>query len=398
MTLVVALSLAVALVVVPMALYLGVLALLARADGTPPFARPVRKFMVVVPAHNEALQISDTVRSVLAVDYPPHLREVVVVADNCTDATAAVARSAGARVLVRDDLEHQGKGFALAHAFADVLAQSDADAVAVVDADTVVSSNLLYAFAARLAAGAHAVQAEYGVRNPDVSWRTRLMTVALAMFHRTRSLARERLRLSVGLRGNGMCFSRQLLATRPYDAFSLVEDVEYGIAIALAGYRVAYAGEARVLGEMAASGRGAATQRRRWEHGRWTLARALLPKLAREAVRKRSSMLADLALDLAVPPVSFLGVAVGVGLTLEGIVWTGLGAPSAAFYLWLVALVSLVLYAARGVQHSGLGWRALAALGWAPLYVAWKLVILAPRFRPRVWVRTQREAEKQISG
>ena len=98
------------------------------------------------------------------------------------------------------------------------------------DADTLVSPNLLRAFAARLDAGAAAVQARYGVRNPDASWRTRLMAIAFALFHDLRSLGRERLGLSAGLRGNGMCFSTRLLREVPHQAFSVVEDLEYGLA------------------------------------------------------------------------------------------------------------------------------------------------------------------------
>src|SRR4029078_53726 len=91
--------------------------------------------------------------------------------------------------------------------------------------------NLLSAFAARFEAGAAAVQAEYGVRNALLSWRTRLMTIALAPFHGARSLARERLGLSCGLRGNGMGFSRAILRAHPYNAFSIVEELEDCLAL-----------------------------------------------------------------------------------------------------------------------------------------------------------------------
>ena len=121
----------------------------------------------------------------------------------------------------------------------------------VVDADTVVSRNLLSAFAARFERGASAVQADYGVRNPHASWRTRMMAIALAAFHGVRSAARERLGLSCGLRGNGMAFTKALLHAHPPAAFSIVEDLEYGIQLGYAGIRVEYVPEARVLGQMA---------------------------------------------------------------------------------------------------------------------------------------------------
>lgn len=143
----------------------------------------------------------------------------------------------------------------------------------VVDADSIVSPNLLHAFAVRLHAGEIAVQADYGVRNPLASWRTRLMTVALTIFHRVRGIARERMGLSAGLRGNGMCFSRACLSRFPHEAHGLVEDVEYGITLGLGGARIAYADEARVLGEMVSSASSSESQRARWESGRASLKR-----------------------------------------------------------------------------------------------------------------------------
>src|SRR5439155_20947412 len=114
------------------------------------------------------------------------------------------------------------------------------DAVVVVDADTSVSENLLLAFASRLETGAAACQSDNVVRNPDASWRTRLLAVALVLFNSVRSLGRERLGLSTGLRGNGMCLSARLLREAPHDAVSVVEDLEYGIRIGLAGHRVRF--------------------------------------------------------------------------------------------------------------------------------------------------------------
>ena len=238
--------------------YLVLLTLLSRQDRTPEIRaaqhgarRPRLRFVVVVPAHDEAAGIAATVGSLLATDYPRELFHVLVVADNCNDDTAQRARAAGADVLVREDREHVGKGHALAYAFEHVAAEGWAEAIVVVDADTVVSKNLLAAFAARLDSGAGVVQARYGVRNPDTSWRTRLMTIAFATFHDLRSNARETLQVSCGLRGNGMAFAMSLLREVPFDAFSVVEDIEYGIHLAEAGHRVRYAGDAYVLGEMA---------------------------------------------------------------------------------------------------------------------------------------------------
>lgn len=393
MTLLAIASAVAGLLVAPFALYLGALAALARRPRSVRYGGAHTRFAVVVPAHDEEAGIGATVRSLLAADYPEELRRVVVVADNCSDATAARAAEAGATVWPRTHATLRGKGYALELAFERLLAEGSIDAVVVVDADTVVSANLLRAFDHRLRAGALACQAEYGVRNVEASWRTRLMAVALAMFHRTRSLARERLGLSCGLRGNGMCFAAALLREHPHRAYGLVEDVEYGIGIGRAGHRVWYVAEAEVLGEMVAGGKASVSQRRRWEAGRAQLLRQVLPGLLRDALRKRSAMLTDLALDLVVPPLATLGLVVTLGAGVEAGLFVVTGRMHPGAFLWGAALASLVLYGLRGIQHSGLGLRAVTALAWAPVYVAWKLIVARPRKRTDAWVRTEREPQ-----
>jgi cellulose synthase/poly-beta-1,6-N-acetylglucosamine synthase-like glycosyltransferase len=167
-------------------LYLAALAVLARRPSPPRAVAPSRRFDIIVPAHNEETEIARTVQVLLAMDYPRELYRVLVVADNCTDATADEALKAGAEVLLRASTDRRGKGHALAYAFDRSLSDGFADVIVVIDADTIASSNLLKAFAARFEAGAEVVQADYGVRNPLSSWRTRLMTIALAAFHGVR--------------------------------------------------------------------------------------------------------------------------------------------------------------------------------------------------------------------
>lgn len=378
------------------ALYLGLLAMLSWPLRPPaPPSPPSLRFDVVVPAHNESLGIGATVKNLKDLEYPPELFRVVVVADNCTDDTAAKAREAGALVLERKNAELRGKGYALAHAFERSLAEP-VDAVVVVDADTLVSRNLLSAFAARLVQGQVAVQAHYGVQNPNASWRTRLMRIALSMFHQVRGIGRERLGVSAGLRGNGMCFRTSLLREVPHDAFSLVEDLEYGIRLGRRGFRVAYAPEADVLGEMVSGEAASRSQRHRWEHGRALMLRQNGWPLLRDGLLKRSGLLIDLAMDVLVPPLSRV-----VGLWALGAVgsWslfllTGHGVWARGAFGF--ALLPLTLYVGAGWLHSGTGLLGLVDLALAPAYVFWKVMLTfrAPKARKQTeWIRTKREGE-----
>lgn len=372
-------------------LYLLLLTLLSRAPSAAPRSSRRLRFDVIVPAHNEAAVIEGVVASLRRLAWPADGFRVLVVADNCTDSTAALARAAGAEVLERHDTKRRGKGYALDFAFQASQAHGWAYAVVVVDADTEVSANLLEAFAARIENGAKVIQAHYRVLNSQDSWRTRLMTIAMASFHRVRSRARERLQLSCGIRGNGWCITHRLLHQVPYRAFSLTEDIEYGIDLGLAGYRVHYADEAHVAAMMVSGEQAARTQRQRWEDGRLQLIRSKTLPLLQAATGTGGGVCLDLALDLLVLPLSYVAMNVALLIVLAGIAL--LWEPSMDIWLWLGlgCGVSLLLYVLRGWQLSGVGLRGLMDLAHAPFFVFWKVLLM---LRPRgsvEWIRTKRE-------
>jgi cellulose synthase/poly-beta-1,6-N-acetylglucosamine synthase-like glycosyltransferase len=370
--------------------YLLVLTLLSGALPRPrPSSRTLR-FDVIVPAHDEEGGIARTVTSLLKMDWPAERFRVLVVADNCSDATAAVARAAGANVLERQDAQRRGKGYALAFAFESSLAQASADAVVVIDADAEVSPNLLEAFAARIESGAMAVQAHYGILNPWASWRTRLITIAKGAFHIVRSRARERLGLSCGVRGNGWCVTHALLRAYPYRCFSLVEDLEYGIALGLAGRRVAYADEAHANADMVSNEKIARRQRQRWEQGRFQIVRASTGPLLAAALFGRSLVCLDLAFDLLVLPLSYVVINIAVLVVVAGLL--GLWYAQLWFWAWwgLGCIAVLFIHVLRGWQVSGMGLRGLTALAHVPGFVLWRIVGLFER-KTGEWVRTERE-------
>lgn len=372
--------------------YLGVATLLSGKPKAPSCDVPQRQFRFVVPAHNESAGIASTIESLRAVDYPKELFDVIVIADNCSDDTAEKARQAGAVVMERQDLEKRGKGYALDHAFSSL--GPEVDAVVVIDADTLVSPNLLRALHARRDAGARAMQVDYAVRNPDAGWRTRMMAVAFGAFHIVRSRAREKLGLSCGLRGNGMCFSMDLLREVPHRAYSVVEDVEYGIRLGMAGERVHYADEAHVYGEMVTSAASANSQRRRWEEGRKLLVREHALPLILAGLKRGNKVLLDLGLDLIIPPLSKIAVGIAAVTVAGGALVLVAHAPGYTFAAGALGTSAVVVYVLRGWMVSGTGLRGLIDLGLSPVYVAWKMTL---RFRPPAratsdWVRTQREA------
>src|SRR5262249_30061342 len=153
--------------------------------------------------------IARTINSCRVLDYPPDRFATIVVADNCGDATAAVARSAGAEVYERHTEGERAKGYALRW----LLEQLEAagrrfDAYLIVDADSQLSPNVLREMAAALGRGALVAQAQYRVLNASDAWTAGLRAVAIALFNHVRPLGRMCFGWSAGLKGNGMCFSR----------------------------------------------------------------------------------------------------------------------------------------------------------------------------------------------
>jgi cellulose synthase/poly-beta-1,6-N-acetylglucosamine synthase-like glycosyltransferase len=349
------------------------------------------RFDLVVPAYNEAQAIAGTVANLLRIDWPRDRYRILVVADNCTDATAAIAAAAGATVLERHDLSQRGKGYALRFAFRRSHEDGRADAVVVIDADSLVSSNLLQALAARIEQGAHAVQAHHGVLNPGAAWRTRLLAIGFAANHVVRSRARERAQLSSGIRGNGWCVTHTLLQTVEYNAFSLAEDLEFGIELGLNGYRVFYADEAHASQEMVADAKTARKQRQRWEHGRFHLIRTRTLPLLRAALKRRSAVCLDLALDLIVLPLSYVALNVGALLLISVLAARWKPEFHGSVWLSLACMATLVIYVIRGWQLSATGARGLLDLAGAPFFVIWKVILMLERRRSAEWIRTDRK-------
>lgn len=374
-----------------LSLYLVTLALASRSPKVPPPTHsPKPRLAVVVPAHDEATLIGRCVASLVAQDYPRDRFRVVVVADNCTDDTAALAKRAGAdEVLVRQAPHARGKGQALAWAFRRLLkGRLPPDAVVVVDADSVAEPSLLSDLGDCYRAGVGAAQADYRVLPGNGSWRERLAGVGFLLFHRVRLAGRARLGLPANLVGNGMLLAREVLERCPWDAFTAAEDLEYTVRLRLLGVRPAFAPTARIWGPVPVTATSARAQRLRWEGGRFHLIRHLLPKLlvacARGPVRPW-----DMALDLAVPPIGMLAAActAGVLLCLAG------SAPLWASLPWLVAATGIPAFVGVGLvaaKAPASAWLALAA---APIFLADKALTylgLARGFDPTLWVRSER--------
>ncbi|GAB4214576.1 MAG: glycosyltransferase family 2 protein [Roseiflexaceae bacterium] len=384
------------LIALPLAATVAYLLLLTAAAALAPrhtparSTRPDRRFVILIPAHNEERLLPSLLASLARLDYPRELYQVHVVADNCADRTAELARAAGATAHERHDTEQIGKGYALRWLIGRVQAAGwPYDAAVILDADTVVAPNLLTVMDARLARGERAIQCYYAVREPERSWGAALRAVALAALHYLRPLGRMVLGGSAGLKGNGMVFAADL--TRRYEwPASLTEDIEYHMALILGGERVTFAPDAVIWAEMPGTLAAASTQNARWERGRLEMVRRYVPRLLRAALERRSFLLFDAAIEQLIPPFSLIAAAALVALALAPL------AGSTALVLALLLIISLALYILTGLLLAGAPRRIYQALLYAPVFLVWKLwlYVRVALGRDRSgWVRTARNQQ-----
>jgi len=371
---------------------LGAAVLERGRNGARKPARDRLRFLVVIPAHDEEAGIEATLASLQRLDYPQDCLEVIVVADNCQDATATLATNMGATVWARDEPSHPGKGSALAWAFERALRERPvAEAVALVDADCSCSPNLLLAMAERLRSGAVAVQVDNSIANRDESSASALRYAAFILINTIRPLGKTRLGLSCGLSGTGMGFSRALLERQPWNAVSLAEDRDYHLRLVAAGERVVFASEAAVSSPVATSLARASEQQLRWEAGSFAAVPEWTPKLVKMGFREHDPVRIHAGLELLVPPQALLALAqlslFAAAVALRSRVALSVAAAN------LVGQTSFVLGGLALVNAPRAAYRALAL---APVLTVRKVGLYARLIAgrgPKRWVRSDRPSQ-----
>jgi len=373
------------------ALSVGYLLVLTAAAATyrPRGAAPSpsnRRYAILVPAHNEAQTIDRLLDSFAALDHPADRFAVHVVADNCTDATADIARGRGVVVHERTNTTLVGKGFALDWLLERVLATDAPDVIVYMDADAVAPANMLTGFDAAFDAGARVVQAHYAVSSPFASWATTMRSAAMLLVNYVRPLGRRQLGLSAGLKGTGMAMEAGIARSQRWGG-SLAEDTEYHARLLLDGLSVTFVPEVTVTAEMPSTLAGSVDQNRRWEAGRLAAARQLGPRLLASGLATLDGKRIDAALDLLIPPLSSLAALIVAGALL------GLWIAPAAGLVFVLCGLGLAAHVLLGLAVARADAAYYKALVKTPLFLAWKIPVYAGVIGrgPQTWIRTTRE-------
>ncbi len=358
-------------------------------------ALPSEDFAVAVlmPAHNEADVIIETLTA-LTPQLSPQDR-LIVVADNCTDQTAQLARKFGATVLERTDDSQRGKGYALDCGIR-FMAASPPAAVVIVDADCQFRKGSVRQLASDAIARQRPVQGVYLIDRPTgsdgPSLKEAVSTFAFKVKNLVRPLGLAQVGLPCLLTGTGMAFPWSVLTTVNLASGSIVEDMKLGFDLAVAGTPPALCPSVTVVGPLPPSDDAAKTQRTRWEHGHLQLISHYCPQLFSQAWAQRRLDLFAIALDLIIPPLSLLvmiWLSVSIAMTLASAL-SGTWLPAFICYGAGGALISAVILAWIRFAQSDLSLKMLLRV---PVYILWKVPVYLKFVRePQVeWVRTRRQ-------
>ena len=226
------------------------------------------KFMAILPAHNEEAVIANLVDSLMNQDYDKDLLDIYVIADNCTDNTAKIAKEHGAIVFERFDEAHKTKGYALNWFLQQKIKENaDYDAFFVFDADNIVDKDFTKNMNKKLCQGEEVVQGYRDIKNPTDSWVTAGYALFYWTMHRFYHLARYNVGLSPLLNGTGFMVKFDLIKDTGWDTVTLTEDIEFSLKRIIKGKRLGWATDAIVYDEQPLTYKASWSQRSRWTVG-----------------------------------------------------------------------------------------------------------------------------------
>jgi cellulose synthase/poly-beta-1,6-N-acetylglucosamine synthase-like glycosyltransferase len=349
------------------------------------------KVTVLVPAHNEEVVIGSTLEKLT-----PALKKqdrLVVVADNCHDATAEIARTMGATVIERHDIQRKGKGYALDYGL-QFIESDPPDVVVIIDADCTVYEDAIAQLTQHAIALMRPIQATYLMVRPKNSQSSKDFVSQFSII--VKNLVRPRgtayLGLPCSLLGTGMAFPWSIIRTCDLANDQLVEDLKLGLDLTIAGHAPVFCQEAKVTGYLPQQLEAAKSQRTRWEHGHFQNMQTYVPILLKEAVKQKRFDLLLSVLDLCVPPLALLVV-----------IWLLLMIVSLAFVNFTTSWIPAAIVAIAGfcfLMAILIAWGKFARqelpidkLLTIPFYVFWKIpVYLQFLVKPQSgWVRTERD-------
>lgn len=344
-----------------------------------------KSFAVLVAAHNEEQVVGALLENLNKLDYPKELYDVFVIADNCTDGTARIARSMGVYACERFNGKQRGKGYAIEWMLRELWKMERAyDAVVILDADNLVNPDFLQHMNNDLCNGHQVIQAYLDTKNPHDSWITAAYAVTYWYCNRLWQLPRTNLGLANFLGGTGMCFRADLLKEMGWGATSLVEDLEFTVRCVQRGINPTFNYDAKVYDEKPLTFKASARQRLRWMQGHFDVARRYFFPLLWQGLKERKWA----KIDTAIYTLNVYNVLIGFIFTM--ILWIDLAMPGvprfSSLYDYapagLVAALTVFIYAQFPIAlmlEKVKSWRMYISLITFPVFLMswWPITLYA---------------------
>jgi cellulose synthase/poly-beta-1,6-N-acetylglucosamine synthase-like glycosyltransferase len=344
---------------------------------------------VIVPAHNEETGLAHTLNYLT-----PQLKlgdRLIVVADNCTDSTANIAREAGAITLERFNQTLRGKGYALDHAL-QYLKSDPPEVVVIIDADCEISETLIQTIATICVDRQRPIQAQYEMFFPQRGGiKQQLTEFAWLVKNTIRPLGYQRLGLPCQLMGTGMAFQWKDLTLCNLANGHLVEDMKLGLDLAKLKKPPLFTMQAVVKSYFPTSAEGIATQRTRWEHGHLGVILHDVPGFLKEAIKARDFRMLGQVADLLVPPLSLLVMLI---LLIFSAAWIpAFYGHLLSLYIASFTLVLVLISVLMAWLTFGRGVISFKSLMLVPFVVVSKLPLYAKFILGKQveWVRSKRD-------
>jgi len=261
-----------------------------------------KTFAMLVCAHNEAAVIDSLVDNLQNLNYNNKLYDIFVVADNCVDNTAEVARKAGAIVYERFDDELKGKGYAMDWFFNKLYnMERQYDAVCIFDADNLVHPNFLQEMNSRLCNGEKLIQGYLDSKNPEDTWISGVFSISFWIVNHVWHLAKYNIGLSACLGGTGMCIEMGMLKRYGWGATCLTEDMEFTMKAMMENIPTTWAHDAIIYDEKPLTFTAAWNQRMRWAQGHFDVANRFMLPMFKKAFKERDLKVLDCTVNLIQP-------------------------------------------------------------------------------------------------
>jgi cellulose synthase/poly-beta-1,6-N-acetylglucosamine synthase-like glycosyltransferase len=315
---------------------------------------PTKRFAIFIPAHNEETVIRNLLENLSQLDYPKHMYDTILIADNSNDRTAAIGRELKVTVIEHTSPpgEPRGKPYAIKYALdylQDCLTEVY-DAIVIFDADNLVSLNYLKEMNNHLLKGERLIQCYLDSKNHNDTWVTNAYSMAYFYMNRSWQLAKYRLKLGNAVGGTGFCVDTKLIQEVGWTARSLTEDLEFTMQCLLIGERTTWAHHARVYDEKPVKFSASWIQRLRWARGHWDVCLRYAGKLLWRSVTKADIKAFDGVLYLINPGKAVLSSIVSGIMLLSSILHYVYGLETGwvdyllPLYVWVILIAFNLFY------------------------------------------------------